>query len=198
MPRHRRTLQFAHRSIMRAGWSGWPRYTAPMQTKLPLPGAHCAYPHRPGLRERLSHPLHFPFRLWAENLTRRPVEFLFVTALLLALLGASALWLADRGVPASGLHSWWDGLWLTVTSINENYGDVRPATSLARLAAGIVATLGALLVGSFTAVVTNYLLGDEHRELVHALREINDRLERLEQGLREAGPGAGRGAGGNA
>lgn len=138
---------------------------------------------RLSLRAGLHRPLHLPFRLWAEHLNWRPVEALLLATLLLAILGGSLLWLAERGSPATELHSWWDGLWLAVTSVNENYGDLRPTTSLSRLLAALVATLGVLLIGSFTAVVTNLLLGDEHRQLAAELREISVRLERIEAQL---------------
>jgi hypothetical protein len=154
-----------------------------MQFNLPLPGAKCAYPRRPGLRERLNRPLHFPLKLWGETLTRHPVEFMLFSTLGVLLLGATAFWLAERGSAHSTLHSWWDGLWLTVTSVDENYGDVHPVTSGGRAIAVLVAISGALLIGSFTAVITNYLLGDDHREVVRALHDLNDRLERIEAKL---------------
>jgi hypothetical protein len=131
---------------------------------------------------QLNHPLHLPFRLWAQSLLHRPVEMLLCGTLLLLALGATAVYAVDHG-PGSTLHSWWDALWMCVTSINENYGDVRPTTSLDRLVITLVATLGIVLVGSFTAAITNYMLGDSGARQAAALCEIRDRLERIEQQL---------------
>ncbi len=148
-------------------------------------GTYCPLPKRPPL----SHVLHWPFRAWADNLLRRPVELLAVATVVLLVLGSTLLYFAEHNsaaiTTASGtapIKTWWDAMWLCVTSATtDSYGDVAPVTLPGRVVSIIVAFLGIILVGSFTASITSYIIREPSSDnaMMNELRQRLDRIERL-------------------
>jgi hypothetical protein len=129
----------------------------------------------------LSAPIHWPFRAWADALLHRPIELLALATALLLVGGGSLLYLAERGAGGS-IRSWWDALWLCATSATtDSYGDVAPSTAVSRFISIVIAFTGIILVGSFTASITNYIAAqaDHGRDRLDALAERLDRIEAL-------------------
>lgn len=139
---------------------------------------------QPCRRPVLTGPAHWPFRAWADALLHRPIELLALATLLLLVGGGSLLFLAERG-GSGNISSWWDALWLCATSATtDSYGDVAPSTPLSRLISIVIAFIGIILVGSFTASITNYIAAQaEHGK--DRLDELAARLDRIEALLRE-------------
>jgi hypothetical protein len=146
-------------------------------------GDYCPLTGRPLLR----HPLHWPFRTWANVLLRRPVELLAVATCALLGIGSTLLFWVERGQQDGGaapgmitIRSWWDALWLCVTSAStDSYGDVAPHTALGRVVSITIAFLGIILVGSFTAAITSYIVR-EPTPPDPRLDELCQRLARIE------------------
>src|SRR5206468_132800 len=83
------------------------------------------------------------------------------------------------------VNSWSDALWLCVTSaMAENYGDVAPATPAGRILGITLGFLGLVLVGSFTAAVTAYIVRLPSPDTA-TLAELSARLARIEALLGE-------------
>ena len=146
-------------------------------------GSYCPVPIRPPL----ARPWHWPFRAWADTLLRHPVELLAVATVIVLLIGASLLFWTEHGAsPAQSpsgqitIKTWWDAMWLCVTSATtDSYGDVAPVTVGGRVVSIVIAFLGIILVGSFTAAITSYIIREPSADSA-AMDELRRRLERIE------------------
>jgi voltage-gated potassium channel Kch len=97
------------------------------------------------------------------------------------LLGGSAAWLLERGVPGGTFGSWGDSLWWALTSITTTgYGDHVPVTLAGRLVGAVVMMAGVAIVGGVAAGVTLVVARAAARAEEQALA---DREESLEQRL---------------
>jgi len=71
--------------------------------------------------------------------------------------GGIAFYLVEGGVEGSGVHSFWDALWLAlVTMTTVGYGDVVPVTPQGRLVAVMVMLVG---IGVFTFFLSSLAVG---------------------------------------
>lgn len=136
-------------------------------------------------RHPLAGPIHWPFRAWANALLRRPIELLAIATFMLLTVGGTLLYFAERGAGGS-IASWWDALWLCATSATtDSYGDVAPSTAASRVISIVIAFMGIILVGSFTASITNYIVGQTGPDR-DRLDELAERLDRIECLLRDS------------
>jgi voltage-gated potassium channel len=88
--------------------------------------------------------------------------------------------------------STWDGVWWAITTMTTvGYGDVAPRTVAGRLIAIVVMLVGIGFVALLTAAVAQRFLASDdgprgfERQVLARLDALNDRLDRLEQGLPE-------------
>ncbi len=85
----------------------------------------------------------------------------------------------------------WDGMWWAwVTMATVGYGDVVPHTGAGRLFASLVVLFGVVLISLLTANFAAFFIGsdvekieEEERESDRTLRDISERLARIEQML---------------
>lgn len=121
-----------------------------------------------------------------ETLGRR--ELLYVASLTV-LLGASAAGILVVLEPDTVGHSYVAALWwATVTVTTVGYGDISPTTTPGRLAAVVVMLAGLGVISTLNASIAAYFVDQEQNT---ELREINERLERIERLLNER-EGGGR------
>ena len=104
------------------------------------------------------------------------------------LLGGSAVWLLERGVPGGTLGSWGDSLWWALTTITTTgYGDHVPVTLAGRLVGAVVMMAGVAVVGGVAAcvalVVARAAARAEEQALVGAAESLEQRLEYRLDGL---------------
>jgi voltage-gated potassium channel len=84
----------------------------------------------------------------------------------------------------------WDGMWWAwVTLTHTGYGDIVPHTAAGRFFGAIIILLGVVLLSLFTANLSAYLIGSEvekeEKETDVMLRELSERLARIERMLEE-------------
>lgn len=90
-----------------------------------------------------------------------------------------------------GVSNVWDGIWWAwVTVFTVGYGDIVPHSPGGRVFAGLLIMFGVVLISLLTANLTAFLIGSEvekvereEREADMLLRDIAQRLERLESRL---------------
>ncbi len=102
----------------------------------------------------------------------------------------------DPGIGSAADGIWW--AWVTVTTVG--YGDIVPTTPAGKLFASLLILLGIGLFSLLTANISAFLIGRDVRkdeaEMRGRLRDIQDRLERMERQMehrsatdKPAGPG---------
>ena len=91
-----------------------------------------------------------------------------------------------------GIQSAWDGIWwawVTVTTVG--YGDVVPVSGAGKFFASLLILLGVGLFSLLTANISAFLIGrdalKEEQEMRGRLRDIQDRLKRIEEHLERLG-----------
>ncbi len=121
---------------------------------------------------------------------RRAGIAIAVTTLVVTLAGALSAWILDRDDFASlGDALWWSVQ--TVTTVG--YGDVTPRGTEGRLIGAVVMLAGIGFVTVVTAAITAAFIEGARRRLgatgdravAEALKELSDRLERIERRLEE-------------
>lgn len=98
------------------------------------------------------------------------------------LLGGTAAWLAEHGMPGSTVRSWGDGLWWALTTLTTvGYGDHVPVTVAGRLIAAAVMITGVAVLGSVAAgialIVARTVAATEEQALEVEAKSIEQRLE---------------------
>jgi voltage-gated potassium channel Kch len=98
------------------------------------------------------------------------------------LLGGSAVWLLERGVPGGTFGSWGDSLWWALTTITTTgYGDHVPVTLAGRLVGAVVMMAGVAVVGGVAAgvalVVARAAAHAEEQTMVGEAESLEQRLE---------------------
>ena len=98
------------------------------------------------------------------------------------LVGGSAVWLLERGVPGGTFGSWGDSLWWALTTITTTgYGDHVPITLAGRLVGVVVMMAGVAVVGGVAAgvalVVARAAAHAEEQAMVGEAESLEQRLE---------------------
>lgn len=108
-----------------------------------------------------------------------------VMTVVVVLLAAVAIVRLEQGASpffASFGNSLW---WCTVTTVTLGFlQDVAPVTPEGKLVSVFLIGSGIVLVGTFTAMVADYFIGDE--EIVARLQDVEKRLQRIEEKLDRA------------
>ena len=121
----------------------------------------------------------------------RIIPFLVAVMFLVGTAGTAAVEiLSPDSFEGLGDAAWWSAT--TVTTIG--YGDVVPGTNGGRFVAVFVMFASVATVSLMTAVVTASFVGyqqrrlghdeERHREVIETLTRLEERLDRIERGLR--------------
>jgi voltage-gated potassium channel len=117
-----------------------------------------------------------------------PTGIRYVSLLVLLLIVISGAALTAVEAENENIDSIEDGMWWAVSTVTTvGYGDVIPETRAGRALAAVVMFLGIGFVALLTATVAATFVKQDERpdELHDALREISQRLERIESQLGE-------------
>ncbi len=153
---------------------------------------------RPNLIERqLSRFLRAPVSV------RSAARVIVSTTLTIVIVSGVAMTVLDRGE----YSDIWEGMWWAIQTVTTvGYGDVTPKSAAGRLVGAAVMLEGVAFVAIVTAAITSNFVEraraqrgvDEasHQDLAEQrldahLKDITERLARLEQMLSEQSPGAG-------
>ncbi len=116
------------------------------------------YTHLLGLAVVAIPPLRvvFSLRLVRSLFQRGHLSRFLLAAALLVLNGATAVWLYERNVAGSNIHTLGESVWWAVTTVTTvGYGDYFPVTVLGRVAAGFIMAIGILTLAVVTAQVSS-------------------------------------------
>ena len=127
----------------------------------------------------------------AESPRKAAVVIATVTTSISIVAGVLMVFLDKKNFPTVG-----DGLWWSVQTVTTvGYGDITPATTAGRLLGAVVMLLGIGFLTVITASITGAFVTRSSREREAALepeplsesqlREIHERLDRIEAMLRE-------------
>ena len=116
-------------------------------------------------------------------LKHRKFHYVLVLTAGVMVLGATGLFVAERGQNES-LTSFWDALWWAIsTTTTVGYGDIYPMTGEGRLIAVLLMLTGIGVIGVFTATIASlFMIEDDESEfngLHRRLDAIDAKLDRL-------------------
>ncbi len=115
-------------------------------------------------------------------LARRGVQYTALSALVIVVAAGSLVTALERDAPDTSIRSLPDGLWWAATTVTTvGYGDTYPKTAAGRGVAVALMVLGIALFGVLTANLAALLVEDKEDDVLAQLREVNERLRRLEE-----------------
>jgi len=121
-------------------------------------------------------------RRFRSVLATHALSYSVVTAAAVVILSAFAMSAAERGEGGT-IDGFWDALWWAITTVTTvGYGDKYPVSVEGKAIAVFLMIFGIALFGLVTASLAAFLVretGDD--EVKQQLKEIADRLERLEK-----------------
>jgi len=132
------------------------------------------------------------------TLQQRVALYVSGTAAVMLFVAAAAMLVVERPDSDSNIKTFPDALWWAATTVTTvGYGDRYPVTTLGRLVATGLMVVGIALLGVITASVAAWFVGnlqaareevehtvsDETTAVLAAIAALNDRLDRLEEGL---------------
>ena len=113
---------------------------------------------------------------------RRGVRYVVVTALVVVVAAGSLVTVFEQDQPDASIQSLPDGLWWAVTTVTTvGYGDTYPRTAAGRGVGVALMLMGIGLFGALTASLAAILMESGENEIAAQLREVNERLRRLEE-----------------
>ncbi|MDP9356591.1 MAG: potassium channel family protein [Chloroflexota bacterium] len=119
-------------------------------------------------------------------LTRRGVHYTAATALVVVVAAGALVTAIERDAPDASIRTLSDGLWWAATTVTTvGYGDTYPTTPAGRGVAVALMVLGIALFGVLTANLAALLVEDKEDEVLAQLREVSERLRRLEERVRD-------------
>jgi voltage-gated potassium channel len=120
-----------------------------------------------------------------EVFTQHKLNYMLLIGLLFVMVGALVVVQAEQNVPDSNITSYPDALWWAVTTITTvGYGDRFPVTGMGRAVAVVLMLFGIGLFGLLAASMASYFLGEKQEGTEDKLDEISERLNRIEEALR--------------
>lgn len=121
--------------------------------------------------------LYYLFR----NKTQGTFSLVSTVSVILAIFGAIAMLLLEKGVEGSNIHNAPDALWwafVTITTVG--YGDYYPVTYEGRIVAVILMTAGVGLFGTFTGFVASWFLEDDQdKKEQHVVTNLKNEVAEL-------------------
>ena len=110
-------------------------------------------------------------------LRHRKFHYVLVLMVGVILLGASGLYVIERG-QNDGLTSFGDALWWAVsTTTTVGYGDIYPQTGEGRLIAVLLMLTGIGVIGVFTATIASLFMIEDEEDEFNGLHKRFDELE---------------------
>ena len=108
-------------------------------------------------------------------LKHRKFHYVLVVTAAVMVLGATGLYVVERGQNDS-LTSFWDALWWAIsTTTTVGYGDIYPTTGEGRLIAVLLMLTGIGVIGVFTATIASlFMIEDEEDEFNGLHRRLDD------------------------
>ncbi len=120
-------------------------------------------------------------------LVRRGLHYIMLTALVVVVTAGSMVTIFERDSPGATITSIPDGLWWAMSTVTTvGYGDLTPRTAVGRGIGVALMLIGVGLFGVITANFSAYFIESGADDSALQLREINERLERLERLLERA------------
>jgi voltage-gated potassium channel len=115
---------------------------------------------------------------------RKGVRYVLTTGLIVVLAAGSLVTVLEEGHPDANIQSLPDGIWWAVTTVTTvGYGDTFPRSPAGRGVGIALMLIGIGLFGALTASLAAVLIQDSEDEVTVQLREMNERLRRLEERL---------------
>jgi voltage-gated potassium channel len=110
------------------------------------------------------------------------VRYVLLSGLVVVVVAGCMVTVFERQDPEANIRSLPDGLWWAVTTVTTvGYGDTFPRTSAGRGVGIALMLTGIGLFGALTASLAALLLESSEDEVAAQLRELNERLRRLEE-----------------
>lgn len=114
------------------------------------------------------------------TLQGRVATYVVCATLLVLYVGTLAELQAERGAPGSTIETFGTALWWAVTTITTvGYGDVYPVTTQGRLVAGVLMVAGVAFLGTVTATLSSWLLGQVRPVEASAGADVPDASDAL-------------------
>lgn len=115
---------------------------------------------------------------------RKGVRYVLTTGLIVVVAAGSLVTVLEEGHPEANIQSLPDGLWWAVATVTTvGYGDTFPKSPAGRGVGIALMLIGIGLFGALTASLAAVLMQANEDEATLQLREINERLRRLEERL---------------
>jgi voltage-gated potassium channel len=119
-------------------------------------------------------------------LMRRGLHYIMISAVVIIVTAGAAMTIIERDSGGT-IRSFPDGLWWAVTTVTTvGYGDMYPKTAMGRGLGVALMLIGVGLFGVITANLSAFFIEDSSDETAAQLRDVTDRLNRIEALLREA------------
>lgn len=115
-------------------------------------------------------------------LARQGLRYALLSGLVVVIAAGSLATAVERDAQDSTIRSLPDGLWWAVTTVTTvGYGDTYPRTAIGRGVGVALMLIGIGLFGVLTANLAALLVEEKEDEVLAQLREVNERLRRLEE-----------------
>jgi hypothetical protein len=126
--------------------------------------------------------------------SRRTLGYLAPGVAFLLLLSAGAF----AAVETESVHSYWDGLWWSLSLVSTvGFAGATPTTAVGKLVSAALMVLGFMLLTTTTAAAASLFVREDERpeenhergferDVLDALRDLESRLEAIEESLRDS------------
>jgi voltage-gated potassium channel len=122
-------------------------------------------------------------------LTHQGLHFVLLAVILIVFAAAAMELYFETGAPGANIHNFGDALWWAVVTVTTvGYGDKFPVTAGGRGVAIVLMLVGIGLLGTLTATVASYFVGQQQDKDTAELDDRLDRIERLLEQLTQALP----------
>lgn len=116
----------------------------------------------------------------------RGLHYIMLSAIVIIVTAGAIAPILERDAAGSTIRSFPDGIWWAVSTVTTvGYGDVYPKTAMGRGLGVALMLIGVGLFGVITANLSAFFIEDSGDEMKIQLRQMADKLDRMEALLRE-------------